>query len=110
MPESPVRYGSNPVSRFCPLFPTFNLHAVRVATPQQQPSSRLSEMPSGPPIPVERSMQKIRRRTRMVGAFPDGNAALLLVATRLRHSVGTRWGTKQYMNLRRLHQKDDEEA
>ena len=55
-------------------------------------------------------MQKIRRRTRMVGAFPDGNAALLLVATRLRHSVGTRWGTKQYMNLRRLHQKDDEEA
>jgi len=37
-------------------------------------------------------MREIRRRTRVVGAFPDGNAAVLLVAARLRHIAGTRWG------------------
>jgi len=29
-------------------------------------------------IPLERIMQEIRRRTRVVGAFPDGNSALML--------------------------------
>ena len=33
-----------------------------------------------------------------------------LVAARLRHIAGTRWGTKQYMNLKRLHPKEDEGA
>ena len=60
--------------------------------------------------PLERIMREIRRRTRVVGAFPDGNAAVLLVAARLRHIAGTRWGTKQYMNLKRLHPKEDEGA
>ena len=60
--------------------------------------------------PLERIMREIRRRTRVVGAFPDGNAALLLVAARLRHIAGTRWGTKHYMSLHRLHQKEDEAA
>ena len=31
-------------------------------------------------------MGEIRRRTRVVGAFPDGQSALMLVAARLRHS------------------------
>jgi len=43
-------------------------------------------------------MREIRRRTRVVGNFPDGNSALMLVAARLRHIAGTRWGTKKYMN------------
>ena len=30
-------------------------------------------------------MREIRRRTRMVGAFSDGQSALMLVAARLRH-------------------------
>ena len=60
--------------------------------------------------PLERIMREIRRRTRVVGDFPDGNAALLLVAARLRHIAGTRWGTKHYMSLHRLHQKEDEAA
>ncbi len=60
--------------------------------------------------PLERIMREIRRRTRVVGAFPDGNAALLLVAARLRHIAGTRWGTQQYMSMHRLHQKEDEAA
>lgn len=49
--------------------------------------------------PLERIMREIRRRTRVVGCFPDGNSAVLLVAARLRHIAGTRWGTKLYMRL-----------
>jgi transposase-like protein len=30
--------------------------------------------------PLERLMREIRRRTRAVGAFPDGNSAMILVA------------------------------
>jgi putative transposase len=52
--------------------------------------------------PLERLMREIRRRTRVVGAFPDGQSALMLVAARLRHVAGTRWGTKRYMNMERL--------
>ena len=47
-------------------------------------------------------MREIRRRTRVVGAFPDGRSALMLVAARLRYVAGTRWGTKRYLNMTRL--------
>ena len=40
--------------------------------------------------PLERIMREIRRRTRVVGAFPDGQSALNLAAARLRHIAGTR--------------------
>lgn len=49
--------------------------------------------------PLERIMREIRRRTRVVGAFPDGKSALSLAAARLRHIAGTRWSTKRYMNI-----------
>ncbi len=39
--------------------------------------------------PLERIMREIRRRTRVVGAFPDGQPALKLAAARLRHIAGT---------------------
>lgn len=52
--------------------------------------------------PLERLMREIRRRTRVVGAFPDGNSALMLVAARLRHVASTRWGTKRYLQMDRL--------
>lgn len=52
--------------------------------------------------PLERIMREIRRRTRVVGAFPDGQSALMLVAARLRHVAGTRWGSKKYMDMSRL--------
>lgn len=52
--------------------------------------------------PLERLMREIRRRTRVVGAFPDGKSALMLVAARLRHIAGTRWGTKRYLQMNRL--------
>jgi transposase-like protein len=44
-------------------------------------------------------MREIRRRTNVVGAFPDGNSALMLVAARLRHIANTRWSTKRYLNM-----------
>ena len=52
--------------------------------------------------PLERLMREIRRRTRVVGAFPDGKSALMLVAARLRHVAGTRWGTKRYLQMNQL--------
>ncbi len=52
--------------------------------------------------PLERLMREIRRRTRVVGAFPDGNSALMLVAARLRHVAATKWGTKRYLQMNRL--------
>ena len=38
---------------------------------------------------IERLNREIRRRTRAVGCFPDGNLALMLVCARLRHVAGT---------------------
>ena len=52
--------------------------------------------------PLERLMREIRRRTRVVGAFPDGQSALMLVAARLRYVSATRCGTRQYLNMGRL--------
>src|SRR5262245_33470416 len=49
--------------------------------------------------PLERILREIRRRTRVVGAFPDGQSALNLAAARLRHIAGTAWSTKRYLNI-----------
>jgi putative transposase len=49
--------------------------------------------------PLERVLREIRRRTRVVGAFPDGQSALNLAAARLRHIAGTAWSTKRYLNV-----------
>jgi transposase-like protein len=56
--------------------------------------------------PLERIMREIRRRTRVVGAFPDGQSALMLCAARLRHIAGTKWGTKRYLSMEALHKQD----
>ena len=52
--------------------------------------------------PLERILREIRRRTRVVGAFPDGQSALNLAAARLRHIAGTAWSTKRYLNIELL--------
>ena len=59
--------------------------------------------------PLERILREVRRRTRVVGAFPDGNSALMLVAARLRHISGTRWGTRRYLNMNLLTELKKEE-
>ena len=52
--------------------------------------------------PMERIMREIRRRTRVVGNFPDGRSALMLVTARLRYIAGKKWGTRRYMDMSRL--------
>ena len=51
-------------------------------------------------------MKEIRRRTRVVGAFPDGNSALMLVGARLRHITTTKWDTKPYLATCNLYEED----
>ena len=51
---------------------------------------------------IERLNREIRRRTRAVGTFPDGNSALMLACARLCHAAGTQWGCKKYMNMKHL--------
>ena len=59
--------------------------------------------------PLERLIREIRRRTRVVGAFPDGESALMLVGARLRHVAGTTWGTRRYLNMDLLKEQDNQE-
>ena len=58
--------------------------------------------------PMERIMREIRRRTRVVGAFPDGQSALMLVAARLRHIAGTKWSSRRYLDLSLLKEVEEE--
>lgn len=51
---------------------------------------------------LERVNREIKRRTRAIGAFPDGNSALMLVCARLRYVAGSSWGEKRYMNMEHL--------
>ena len=46
--------------------------------------------------------REIRRRTRAIGAFSDGNSALMLVCARLRHVAASEWGSKRYMDMEHL--------
>lgn len=57
-------------------------------------------------LALERIMKEIRRRTRVVGAFPDGHSALMLCAARLRHVAGTQWGSRRYLNMDLLREQD----
>jgi len=60
--------------------------------------------------PLERIIREIRRRTRVVGAFPDGQSALMLCAARLRHVAGTKWGTRRYLSMEPLFKQALESA
>jgi putative transposase len=60
--------------------------------------------------PLERIIREIRRRTRVVGAFPDGNSALMLVAARLRHIASTKWGKRRYLRMETLLNPAKQEA
>ena len=60
--------------------------------------------------PLERIMREIRRRTRVVGCFPDGRSALMLATARLRHIAGTKWSTRRYMDMNHLYELEREQA
>ncbi len=53
-------------------------------------------------------MREIRRRTRVVGAFPDGQSCLNLAAARLRHIAGTQCSTRKSMNMAPLRAAETE--
>jgi transposase-like protein len=55
---------------------------------------------------LERIIKEIRRRTRVVGAFPDGESALMLVAARLRHVASSSWSSRKYLNMSLLNGVD----
>ena len=46
---------------------------------------------------LEQIMKEIRRRTRVVGSFPDGYSAMMSVGARLRYISTTKWETRQYL-------------
>jgi len=59
---------------------------------------------------LERVNREVRRRTRVVGAFPDGQSALMLVAGRLRYIASSKWGTRRYLNMQHLADQDAEKV
>ena len=50
---------------------------------------------------IERLNREIRRRTRVVGGFPDSNSALMLVCARIRYVTANSWSDRRYMDMSR---------
>lgn len=48
---------------------------------------------------IERLNREIRRRTRVVGMFPDGKSALMLAAARLKYVADSEWGSRRYLDV-----------
>jgi len=55
---------------------------------------------------TERVNREIKRRTRVIGAFLDGNSALMLVCARLRYVASSVWGSKRYLMMDHLFQME----
>ena len=58
---------------------------------------------------LERINREIKRRTKVVGTFPDGESALMLVCARLRHITSSVWGAKRYLNMEHLRSLEKEQ-
>ncbi|MBQ3329503.1 MAG: transposase, partial [Eggerthellaceae bacterium] len=48
---------------------------------------------------IERLNKEIRRRTKVVGAVPDGKSALMLVTARLKYVADSEWGSRRYLDV-----------
>ena len=48
---------------------------------------------------IERLNREIRRRTQVVGTFPDGKSALMLVTARLKYVADSEWGSRRYLDV-----------
>ena len=59
--------------------------------------------------PLERIIREVRRRTRVVGCFPDGHSAVMLVGARLRYIAGSKWGIRRYLNMDLLKEQNQRE-
>src|ERR1700759_1546942 len=82
--------------------------AVETLTYYAYPSNHWRQIRTNNPL--ERIIREIRRRTRVVGAFPDGHSALMLVAARLRHIASTKWGKRRYLVMEALLNPAKQEA
>ena len=51
---------------------------------------------------IERLNREIRRRARVVGSFPDGRSALMLICARVRYVTSSEWSTRRYLDMSRL--------
>ena len=51
---------------------------------------------------TERVNREIKRRTKAIGVFLDGQSALMLVCARLQHVSSSEWGSKRYLNMDHL--------
>jgi transposase, mutator family len=51
---------------------------------------------------IGRVNRENKRRTKAIGAFPDGQSSLMLVCARLRHVAASNRGTKRYLNMNHL--------
>ena len=51
---------------------------------------------------IERLNREIRRRTRVVGSFPDGRSALMLICARIRYVTANDWSSRRYLDMSRL--------
>ena len=52
--------------------------------------------------PLERLLKEVRRRTNVVGAFPDGRSALMLATARVRYVSDRTWSGRRYMDVSSL--------
>ena len=52
--------------------------------------------------PMERLLKEVRRRTNVVGAFPDGKSALMLATARVRYVTDRTWSGRKYMDVSML--------
>lgn len=48
---------------------------------------------------IERLNREIRRRTRVVGTFPDDKSALMLVTARRRYVADSEWGSRRCLDV-----------
>lgn len=56
---------------------------------------------------IERINREIGRRTRVVGTFPDGNSALMLVAARLKYIVEHGWSKRRRLDMSKLKEMNE---
>ena len=56
---------------------------------------------------IERINREIRRRTRVVGTFPDGNSALMPVTARLKRIAEHERCKRRHLNMSKLEEMDE---
>lgn len=56
---------------------------------------------------IEHINREIRRRTRVVGPFPDDNSVLMLVTARLKCMAEHEWGKRRYLGISKLEEMDE---